>query len=82
MPDFFGIQEGKEKWILYLNSKLGGFYATVGKGNAESGYTETYNNIYYRTDRFTLVEGDTVWLSETPDVPDTKSTSPFHTTLV
>lgn len=72
MPDFFGIQEGKEKWILYLNSKLGGFYATVGKGNAESGYTETYNNIYYRTDRFTLVEGDTVWLSETPDVPDTK----------
>lgn len=72
MPDFFGIQEGKEKWILYLNSKLGGFYATVGKGNAESGYTETYNNIYYRTDRFTLVEGDTVWLSETPGVPDTK----------
>lgn len=72
MPDFFGIQEGKEKWILYLNSKLGGVYATVGKGNAESGYTETYNNIYYRTDRFTLVEGDTVWLSETSGVPDTK----------
>ena len=75
LPDVLGIQEGKTEWLGYLNRQFSGIYASVGTGNSENGYTETYNNIYYNTAKFTLIEGGTFWLSDTPDVPGTKFSS-------
>lgn len=71
-PDIFGIQEGKSDWLIYLGAKLDGIYASVGKGSGENGGADTFDNIYYRTDRFELLEWDTVWLSDTPDVAGSK----------
>lgn len=71
-PDVFGIQEGKEAWLDYFSRELGGIYTEVGKGTAEAGHTATYDNIYYRSDRFDLISSDTVWLSDTPNVPGSK----------
>lgn len=71
-PDIFGIQEGKTEWINYFASELGGIYETVGVGGGEVRNANTFDNIYYRTDRFTLIDGNTIWLSDTPDVPASK----------
>lgn len=71
-PDVFGIQEGKSDWLIYLGAKLDGVYASVGKSSAEGGSADTYDNIYYRTDRLELVTWDTVWLSDTPAVAGSK----------
>lgn len=64
LPDTLGIQEGKAEWVSLFAEKLDGIYSCVGIGNAEAGYTETYNNIYYKTDKYTLIEGGTIWLSD------------------
>lgn len=71
-PDVFGIQEGKDEWLNYFSDGFGDIYSCVGKGTSEKGYTATYDNIYYRTDRFELVRSDTIWLSDTTDVPGSK----------
>lgn len=71
-PDVFGIQEGKDAWLTYFASCLDGVYDVVGRGTNEAGYTDTYDNIYYRRDRFTLKDGGTIWLSDTPDVAGSK----------
>ena len=63
LPSVLGIQEGKVQWLTLL-SQLS-VYACVGEGNQEEGYTETYNNLYYRKDLFELVDGGTFWLSDT-----------------
>lgn len=64
LPDTFGIQEGKDAWVNFLASSLSEYYAQVELGNQEDGYTETFNHIYYRKDRFRLIEGGTIWLSD------------------
>ena len=71
-PDVFGIQEGKQEWLDWFDRELDGIYTAVGKGTAEAGHTATYDNIYYRSDRFDLISSDTVWLSDTPNVPGSK----------
>lgn len=63
MPDTLGIQEGKVQWLKVFEEELFGEYGCAGKGNREAGYTETFDNIYYRRDRFELLREDTVWLS-------------------
>lgn len=71
-PDVLGIQEGKDEWLSYFDTNLSAIYAMVGEGTHEAGYTETYNSIYYRRDRFELLEDGTLWLSDTPEVAGSK----------
>lgn len=63
LPAVFGIQEGKTQWLTQLEQLE--MYAVVGSGTHEAGHTETYNNLYYRTDLFELVDGGSFWLSDT-----------------
>ncbi len=63
LPAVFGIQEGKTQWLSQLERL--DIYDSVGSGTHEEGHTETYNNLYYRTDLFSLTEGGTFWLSDT-----------------
>lgn len=72
MPDTLGIQEGKVQWLKVFDEALSDRYGCVGMGNREEGYTETFNNIYYRRDRFTLLHEDTIWLSDDPRAAGSK----------
>ncbi|MEK4476317.1 discoidin domain-containing protein [Paenibacillus sp. FSL R7-0048] len=72
-PDVIGMQEGYENQIHDLLNGLSASYASVGVsryGNT----TDEYNNILYRSDKYQAAEWGQFWLSDTPDVPGSKST--------
>lgn len=64
LPDTIGIQEGKIQWLNLFERELSDIYGCAGVGNREAGYTETFDHIYYKKDRFELLKEDTVWLSD------------------
>lgn len=64
-PDVFGIQEAKPNQVVDINSLLTP-YNNVGIGRDGDGKGES-SNIYYKKDRFIVVESNTFWLSETPN---------------
>ena len=65
-PSVFGVQEASDAWMSALRSKLGDSYTSVGVGRDWGGGGE-HSAIFYRTDRFDLIESGTKWLSNTPD---------------
>ena len=66
-PDVLGVQEDTTEWRDVLAAGLSGYTVYKGAEIAGSGYDASYNEIFYKTDRFTLVEGATKWLTDTPD---------------
>lgn len=65
-PDSIGMQEVTTGWLRRMDAY--GFndsYAGVGEGRTPGGEASA---IYYRKDKFELVDTGTFWLSETPDV--------------
>jgi len=66
LPDTVGIQEAVPEWMDYLDASLGGIYAHVGLGR-EGGSNGEHSAIFYKRDRFELIETGTKWLSKTPD---------------
>ena len=66
MPDVVGFQEASPSWMSTLIQNLGTYYSYVGEGR-DGGSSGEYNPIFYRKDKFKLLESDTQWLSETPD---------------
>ena len=65
-PDLFGIQEGYISQVNDLEEQLPGYgrYGVCRDDGLERGEA---NAIFWRKDRFDLVQCDTYWLSETPD---------------
>ena len=66
-PDVVGAQEVTYEWYTYLSTLEN--YALVGesktgKDNEEGDWTP----IMYNVDRFVLMDSDTFWLTDTPDV--------------
>ncbi len=66
LPDTLGVQEATKEWMSYLNSALGGVYDSVGLGR-DGGSNGEHSAIFYKRDRFELIETGTKWMSETPD---------------
>lgn len=66
-PDIFGLQEALPHQIDELSAALPG-YGWLGVGRDAGGGGEGVP-VFYRKDRFTLLQGDTFWLSETPERP-------------
>lgn len=64
-PDIFGIQEALPNQVTDIAS-LFPKYNYVGIGRDGIGKGES-SNIFFKTDRFNLLEENTFWLSETPD---------------
>lgn len=64
LPDTLGIQEGKVQWLKVFADELSEVYGCAGKGNREAGYTETFDHIYYKKERFDLLREETIWLSD------------------
>jgi len=63
-PDIFGIQEALPDQITDISNALKQ-YANVGIGRDGEGKGES-SNIYYKKERFKVLETQTFWLSETP----------------
>ena len=64
-PDSIGMQEVTTGWIYRMdNFAFNQSYAGVGEGRTPGGEARS---IYYRKDKFDLVDSGTFWLSETPD---------------
>ena len=71
-PDVIGFQEANEGWLKYLPGDFDGYsyiwtWRGAGDNNTTKGKEAT--PIFYKTDKFDLLESGTFWLSETPDTP-------------
>lgn len=66
--DIFGTQECFLHQLKDMEASLPG-YAHIGIGREDGKDQGEHSAIFYRTDKFELVEHGDFWLSETPDVP-------------
>ncbi|MDD5150479.1 MAG: endonuclease/exonuclease/phosphatase family protein [Flavobacterium sp.] len=65
-PDVFGVQEATPNQVNDIAAALTQ-YGKIGIGRDGIGKGES-SSIYYKMDRFKVLESNTFWLSETPDV--------------
>lgn len=65
-PDSIGFQEATPQWMDWLRKNLAG-YIGVGVGRDNGRDKGEFSPVFYRSDRFSLKDGGTFWLSETPD---------------
>lgn len=63
--DLLGTQELLNNQVLYMNSKLKG-YSQVGVGRIDGVDKGEYSAIFYKRDRFSLLDSGNFWLSEKP----------------
>lgn len=66
--DICGMQEAFVGQIKDVQNQLSN-YDYVGKGRDDGKEAGEYSPIFYRKDKFVLLETQTFWLSQTPDVP-------------
>lgn len=66
--DIFGTQEGLLFQLEDLRKRLGK-YDYIGAGRDDGKLAGEYTAIYYRPDKFELLDNGHFWLSETPDKP-------------
>jgi len=64
-PAIVGLQEVLRDQLADLERSLPG-YAWIGVGREDGREAGEYNPIFFRKDRFRLIETSTFWLSETP----------------
>ena len=65
--DILGIQEGLPAQVNYLSDQLKD-YNFIGEGR-DGGNNGEYSAIYYKKEKMNLIETETFWLSETPEIP-------------
>ncbi len=71
-PDTVGVQEASPTWMGILkSSELMTHYDYVGVGR-NGGNEGEYSAIFYKKDKFKLIDSGTKWLSATPDTANTK----------
>lgn len=78
-PDSIGFCEATDNWMNYLRKempKLGYSCVGVGRNSGKTGGTGNGNEhspVFYKTDKYELLESDTFWLSATPEVAGSKT---------
>ena len=70
-PDTLGVQEAHHDWMQTLCAGLPD-YAFVGVGRDDGKTEGEYSAVFYKKDKFDLLDSGSFWLSETPDVPGVK----------
>ena len=64
--DIAGLQEVKHGMLMDLNQRMKGYsYVGVGRDNGKK--KGEYAPVYYKTDKFALLEYKNFWLCETPE---------------
>lgn len=71
-PDILGVQEAIHHQLMDIVKNLPQ-YDYVGVGRDDGKTKGEYSAILYKKDRFQVLQQGTFWLSETPDVPGSKS---------
>lgn len=66
-PDMLGVQECTEWWYETLCEALGDEYDSVGELNDPKGQ-KWRNAIFYKKEKFELIETKTLWLTKTPTI--------------
>ena len=66
--DIIGTQECVEHQVQNLLSCMPG-YNYIGVGRNDGGTSGEYSAIFYKEDKFELIDTGNFWLSDTPDVP-------------
>ncbi len=69
--DLFGAQEVTKHMLDTLVSRLAG-YTYVGVGRGDGIAAGEFSPVFYKKDRFELLDSGNFWLSETPDVAGSK----------
>ena len=69
-PDIFGVQEAVHEQMIHFKENLSG-YDFVGVGREDGKQKGEYSAIFYKTGDFKVLEADTFWLSQTPDMVST-----------
>lgn len=73
-PDSLSFCEATNNWMNYLREempKLGYSCVGVGRDSGSTGGTGNGNEhspVFYKTDKYELIESDTFWISDTPEV--------------
>jgi endonuclease/exonuclease/phosphatase family metal-dependent hydrolase len=71
-PDLLGVQEALHNQMMDLQKGLPD-YAFIGGGRDDGKEKGEYSAIFYKKDKFEVIKEKTLWLSETPEVPGSKS---------
>lgn len=66
--DIFGAQEVRYEQLTDMLARLDG-YAYIGAGRDDGKRKGEFSPIFYKKERFRLLDSGTFWLSETPDQP-------------
>ncbi len=75
--DIIGTQEGKYHQLQDMLSMMPG-YDYIGVGRDDGIHAGEHSAIFYKTDRFDVVDHGDFWLSETPDRPSKGWDAPSH----
>lgn len=70
--DIIGIQEGLPTMLNDLADRVSG-YAVIGVGREDGIDKGEYSAILVKSDRFRIQESGTFWLSDTPDLPNSRT---------
>ena len=65
-PDVFCLQEATPVWMEIFTKFFADEYAFCGEGRQDGRDCE-YNPVFYKKDRFELLDSKTFWLSDTPE---------------
>jgi len=68
--DIVGTQECKVNQVVDLRNTLSAYnYDVIGRGRGTSPTDDEFSAIFYKTDRYILLNHGDFWLSQTPNVP-------------
>lgn len=70
MPDVFGLQEADYDWMRRITEGMPE-YSFVGRGRDKDETDGEYSPVFYKTEKYDLVNSGTFWFSDTPDKPST-----------
>ncbi|MCW3126385.1 MAG: endonuclease/exonuclease/phosphatase family protein [Bacteroidetes bacterium] len=71
-PDILGTQEVLIDQLKYLKKSLND-YESFGVGRNDGKHKGEHSALFFKKDKYELVTGSNFWLSETPQVPGSKS---------
>ena len=80
-PDIAGMQEVLYNQLLDITDIMPG-YGYVGTGRDDGKTGGEYSPVFYREERFNLVDQGQFWLSETPEIPGSRSWDAAITRIV
>ncbi|MBQ7821715.1 MAG: endonuclease/exonuclease/phosphatase family protein, partial [Clostridia bacterium] len=75
-PDIIGLQEANSTWYAYMSEHLGDNYGSIVKWRTSSDSEST--PIFWKKDKFELLDSGYFWLSETPDTESTGWGATYH----